>query len=82
MKVWIGGDTSKTFNAKILGVSECSDLAVIQIEGENFTYFDWYSGEIEVGTDVYSLGFPLGETEYTLTRGVISKASASTLLPS
>lgn len=76
LKVWIGGDTTNTYNARILGVSECSDLAVIQIEGEDFAYFDWYTGDIEVGTEVYSLGFPLGETEYTLTRGVISKASA------
>ena len=76
LKVWVGGDTSKTYNAKILGVSECADLAVIQIEGDDFPYFEWYDREIEVGTDVYSLGFPLGETEYTLTRGVISKASA------
>ena len=34
LKVWVGGDTSKVYNAKVLGVSECSDLAVIDIEGE------------------------------------------------
>ena len=76
LKVRIGGDKNKTYNAKVLGVSECSDLAVIDIEGEGFPYLEWYDGDIAVGMDVYAVGFPLGEPEYTLTRGVISKASA------
>ncbi len=76
IKVRIGGDTSKTYNAKILGVSECSDLAVIDIEGDGFPYLEWYEGDITVGMDVYAAGFPLGEPEYALTRGVISKAAA------
>jgi S1-C subfamily serine protease len=77
LKIRIGGDKDKTYNAKILGVSECSDLAVIDIEGEGFPYLQWYDGEIPVGMNVYAVGFPLGEPEYTLTRGVVSKASAS-----
>lgn len=76
LKVRIGGDKDKTYNAKILGVSECSDLAVIDIEGEGFPYLEWYQDDISVGMDVYAVGFPLGEPEYTMTSGVISKASA------
>jgi S1-C subfamily serine protease len=76
LKVWIGGDTSKTYNAKVLGVSECSDLAVIDIDGEGFPYLQWHDGGIEVGTDMYLAGFPLGEPEYSLTKGVVSKAKA------
>ncbi len=74
IKVWVGGE-SEPRNAKILGVSECSDLAVIDIEGDDFAYLDWYSDEISVGLDVYAAGFPLGDPEYTLTRGIVSKAS-------
>ncbi len=77
LKVRIGGDTTKTYNAKILGVSECSDLAVIDIEGEGFSYLEWYQEPINVGMEVYAVGFPLGEPEYTLTRGVVSKESTS-----
>jgi S1-C subfamily serine protease len=77
LKVWVGGDTSKTYNAKVVGVSECSDLAVIQIEGEGFPYLAWFQGPINVGMDMYIAGFPLGEPEYTLTKGVISKAKAN-----
>ena len=70
-----GEDTPRS--ATILGVSECSDLAVIDIDGDGFKYLNWYKGEIEVGLDVYTAGFPLGNPEYTLTRGIISKANAN-----
>lgn len=77
LKVWIGGDRNKTYNAKVLGVSECSDLAVIDIDGNDFPYLAWYEGPIKVGMDVYAAGYPLSEPEYTLTKGIISKESAS-----
>jgi len=76
LKVWVGGDTSKTYNAKILGVSECSDLAVIDIEGDGFPYLEWYDGTANVGLEVYAAGYPLGDPEFTLTKGIISKEKA------
>ena len=76
LKVWVGGDQSKTLNARVLGVSECSDLAVIDIEGDGFPYLDWYDGPIDVGKEIYVAGFPLGDPEYSLTKGIISKAKA------
>jgi S1-C subfamily serine protease len=77
LEVWIGGDTSRSYNARLLGVSECSDLAVIDIDGEGFPYLDWYSDPIRVGLDVYTAGFPLGDPEYTLTKGIVSKENAN-----
>ncbi len=77
LKVWIGGDQSKTYNAKVLGASECSDLAVIQITGSNFPYLAWRDGAAKVGTDVYAAGFPLGDPTFTLTKGIVSKASTN-----
>ncbi len=76
LEVWIGGETESR-NARILGVSECSDLAVIDIDGDDFPYLEWYDGTISAGMDVYAAGFPLGDPEYTLTRGIVSKESAS-----
>ena len=73
LKVWIGGDTGKSYNARVVAVSECSDLAVIDIDGDGFPYLEWYSEPIMVGLEVYSVGFPLGAPEYTLTRGIVSK---------
>jgi S1-C subfamily serine protease len=76
LKVWVGGETTPR-NAKVLGVSECSDLAVIDIDGDGYPYLDWYNGSIDPGMDIYVAGYPLGEPEYSLTKGIISKAKAN-----
>lgn len=75
LQVWVGGE-SEPRNARIVGVSECSDLAVIDIDGENYPFLTWYDGDADVGLEVYVAGFPLGDPEYTLTRGIISKRQA------
>ena len=72
IKVWVNGETSPR-HARILGVSECSDLAVIQIEGSDFSYVKWYDQAPKPGLEVYTAGFPLGLHEYSLTKGIISK---------
>jgi serine protease Do len=76
LTVWVGGDNSRSYNAKILAVSECSDLALIDIDGDNFPYMEWYQGSITVGLEVYAAGFPLGDPEFTLTKGIVSKEKA------
>ena len=76
LKVWVGGE-SQPRNARVLGVSECSDLAVIDIEGDNHPYLDWFEGPIDVGLEIYSAGFPLGDPEFTLTKGIVSKANTN-----
>lgn len=75
LRVWVGGEDQPR-NARILGVSECSDLAVIDIEGSGYHYLEWYEEPIRVGLDVYAAGFPLGDPEFTLTRGIVSKEHA------
>lgn len=77
LEVFVGGDDSTGLNATILGVSECNDLALIDIsEPEPLPYLEWYDEEIRAGLDVYAAGFPLGDPEFTLTRGIVSKARA------
>ncbi len=76
LDVWVAGEETSR-NAKILGVSECSDLALIDIDGENYPYLEWYAGDIRVGLDVYAVGFPLGDPEYTLTSGIVAKEKTS-----
>lgn len=73
LKVFLNGEQ---YSARVLGASECVDLAVIKIEGSDFKYLDWFSGDAKTGTEVYSAGFPLGEPEFTLTKGIISKEKA------
>ncbi|MEJ2012380.1 MAG: trypsin-like peptidase domain-containing protein [Anaerolineales bacterium] len=75
LKVWVAGEDEPR-NARILATSECSDLAVIDIEGEGYPYLEWHPGDVDVGLEVYSAGFPLGDPEFTLTKGIVSKAKA------
>lgn len=76
-KVHVGGE-GKALTARVLGVSECSDLAVIKIDGnDEFPTLEWYEGEIFTGLPVYAAGFPLGDPEFTLTRGIVSKEEAN-----
>ncbi|GAA2244768.1 hypothetical protein GCM10009851_32540 [Herbiconiux moechotypicola] len=75
LDVWVGGDTSTTLNAKVVASSECLDLAVIQLQKGDYPYFAWHEGEITTATDVYAAGFPLGDPTFTMTRGIVSKAS-------
>lgn len=75
LRVYVAGE-DRPRNARVLGASECADLAVIQIDGDNFPYLEWHEGTVNVGLDVYAAGFPLGDPEFTLTRGVVSKERA------
>ncbi len=72
--VWRGGDTSETLNARVLGSSECLDLAVVQLEQGTYPHFAWHKGDITTAMDVWSAGFPLGDPTFTMTRGIVSKA--------
>ncbi|MDZ7844451.1 MAG: trypsin-like peptidase domain-containing protein [Anaerolineales bacterium] len=77
LKVWVGGERETAYNAKIIAVSECSDLALIDLEGDGYPYLSWYSDPVQVGLEVYAAGYPLGDPEYTLTKGIVSKENAS-----
>jgi serine protease Do len=75
LKVYVGGSTTP-INAKILGVSECNDLAVIDLAGDGFPYLTWHQGPVDVTTKVWAAGFPLGDPQYTVTDGSIAKNNA------
>jgi serine protease Do len=70
--VYIGGD-SNVINAQILGVSECNDLAVIDLAGDGYSYLNWFDGDVTPGMDVTAAGYPLGDPQFTVTAGIISK---------
>ncbi len=69
-------DNQKAYNARVLGRSECSDLAVIQVDGQNFPYLKWYQDKAKLGLKVYSMGYPLGDPNFTRHDGGISKEQA------
>ena len=51
LREWVAGETEPR-NARVLGVSECSDLAVIDIDGEGYRYLEWYPDVPSVGTEI------------------------------
>ncbi|MEG2526804.1 MAG: trypsin-like peptidase domain-containing protein, partial [Oscillospiraceae bacterium] len=62
-----------SYDAKIVGVEEASDIAVLKIDATGLsaaTLGD--SGNMKVGQTVYALGNPLGELNFTLTSGMVS----------
>ncbi len=72
LKVYVAGE-SEPVNARVLAVSECSDLAVIDLEGGDYPYLEWFVDPISTGLEVYAAGFPLGDPQFTLTRGIVAK---------
>ena len=78
LTVLIGGNAADRFPARVLGVSECSDLAVLElVDKGTYPALEWSTQQVVPPLETYAAGFPLGDPEYTVTRGVVSKAQAS-----
>jgi S1-C subfamily serine protease len=75
LNAYIGGK-GEPISAKVLGRSECSDLAVLQLNAEDLSYLKWYTDTPKVGLKVYAAGYPLSDPQYDLQDGIISKAKA------
>jgi serine protease Do len=77
LEVYIGGELDDSYNATVVGVSECNDLALIQIDtDQELPHLEWYDGAPTTGLEIYAAGYPLGDPEFTLTRGIVAKAEA------
>lgn len=71
IEAFVGTD-QRSADTTILGVSECADLAVLEISGDGYTFLEWYDGEISAGLDVWALGFAGDDPSYTTTEGTIT----------
>lgn len=60
-------------SAKVLGASECADLAVIDLEGDGYRALNFAEQAVDIGDAVEALGYPLGVRELTLKKGVVEK---------
>jgi serine protease Do len=52
LEVYVGGE-KEARPAKVVGVSECNDLALIDIDGGGFTPVSWFKGVAEPGQEVF-----------------------------
>jgi len=74
----LGGTASGNplLTARVLGTSECHDLAVVQLEGSGLPFLAWHEGAISNGLPVWSAGYPGDFVEgevFTLTSGSVNK---------
>lgn len=84
IEVYLDGATSPT-PARLLGVSECNDLAVLDLEGDGYPYLEFRTSMDDVvpGLPVFAAGYP-GlfdndplDVDYTLTGGIVNTTTAS-----
>lgn len=76
LDVYVAGEDEPR-TAHVVAVSECSDLALIDIDGQFDRYLTWFDGEIKSSLESYVAGYPLGDPNYTIYDGVIAKAAAA-----
>ena len=69
-KVQIGTDPT-LLDARLLGVSECNDLAVLKVDG-TFPALTLATTPPQVGEQIFVAGHPNGDP-YTLTNGIVAK---------
>lgn len=87
LDVYVEG-REEPLGAQVLGVSECSDLAVIDIEEDGYKpHLEWRDGPIESSLHVNALGYPADDVEagekpdQTFSEGVINSTSARGEVP-
>ena len=79
----VKGDFSKGYKAIVFGTDKVSDLALLKISDKDFAGFGnppyaFNASMVDVGENVYVLGYPLTQTmgeEIKLTNGIVSSRS-------
>ena len=79
IKAYVQG-IDRWLSARLVGLSTCEDLAVIDISGEEYVPATLgESDELTLGEEVIALGYPLASelgADLTINRGVVSKLQA------
>jgi S1-C subfamily serine protease len=68
---WDGGE--RTASGTVIGRSSCADLALIDVEGSDYTFLEWYEAPLVVEQPVRTIGFPRGTDNLTFQSGAVSK---------
>ena len=76
-------DRDELVPASIVGVDECSDLALIKVDIPGEAFLEFRSDEVRPGLPVFAAGFPFTSAvaqdvyDYTLTNGIVNTLSGS-----
>lgn len=72
------GEERNSYKAKIIGTSECDDVAILKINlpiGGAY-YFSFDETNPVLGEDILAIGFPRGDEQITYLNGIVSKEKA------
>lgn len=73
VEVMLLTDRSTSYDARVIGVDEKFDIAVLKIDGEGFTPAQLGDSDaLAVGDPVYAEGNPMGYLQGTMTEGIVS----------
>ena len=75
LRVFVPGDSDGR-GGRIIGIDECSDLALIKIDGANYPYLALGGGEPALDSPVLALGYAHGRPTLSTTRGRVVDLSA------
>ncbi len=71
---------NREFTAKVIGSDKMSDIALLKIEGDNFTYLTFGNSDaLKVGEWVLAVGNPFNLTS-TVTAGIVSAKNRSNVM--
>ncbi len=84
-----GAGIDGSVNARVLGVSECSDLAVIDLDGSGYSPLEFRTDPVNPGLSIFAAGYPGGgggedtiaARDYTVTGGIVSNTTADGRTP-
>ena len=62
---------SQPYKARLVGSSECDDIAILKIDTEGVKYLALSKSEPKLGEDIFAIGFPLGDEEVTFLNGIV-----------
>jgi serine protease Do len=66
---------------RVVATSECSDLAVVDVDGDGYKTASWVESPAVTGTTVRAAGFADGQPQFTLTEGIVSRESVAGSTP-
>jgi len=72
-KINVGMYDGESYTAELIGYDDSNDIAVLKIDASGLTPVTFGdSDKVVVGEDVVAIGNPLGELNFSLTKGVVS----------
>ncbi len=60
----------------LLGIAECADLALLDLEGDGYPTLQWAPVEPKRGDSVFALGYPDSSFDTVVTRGTVRSVAA------